>query len=108
MALVAPRFLEALDVAPALGRNFTRDEFHFGGPDAVIISHHLWQRRFAADPAILTKKLHFGRYSYSIIGVMPRRRSPFPAATSTSGRQARPMRPSPSAATPPGSPSSDA
>ncbi|MGB9028932.1 MAG: ABC transporter permease [Acidobacteriaceae bacterium] len=71
MALVAPRFLEALDVAPALGRNFTRDEFHFGGPNAVIISHHLWQRRFAGDPAILAKKLHFGDSSYSIIGVMP-------------------------------------
>ncbi len=71
MALVAPRFLDVLEVAPALGRNFNRDEFHFGGPHAVIISYQLWQRRFAGDPAILTKKLRFGEYSYSIIGVMP-------------------------------------
>jgi len=56
MALVAPRFLDVLEVPPVLGRNFTRDEFHFGGPAAVIISNHLWQRRFAGDPAILTKK----------------------------------------------------
>jgi putative ABC transport system permease protein len=71
MALIAPRFLDVLEVPPALGRNFTRDEFHFGGPTAVIISYHLWQRRFAGDPAILTKKLRFGIYSYSIVGVMP-------------------------------------
>ena len=71
MALVAPRFLEVLDVAPVLGRNFTREESTSADPNAVLISHHLWQRRFPADPAILTKKLHFGRYSYSIVGVMP-------------------------------------
>ncbi len=71
MALIAPRFLDVLEVPPALGRNFTRDEFHFGGPAAVIISNRLWQHRFAGDPAVLTKKLRFGTYSYSIVGVMP-------------------------------------
>ena len=38
-ALVAPRFLEVLGVSPALGRGFTPREEHWGGPNAVLISH---------------------------------------------------------------------
>jgi predicted permease len=70
-ALVAPRFLQVLEVSPALGRNFTAQEEHWGGPDAVIISHAFWQRRFHADPSVLGKKLHIGQYYYPIVGVMP-------------------------------------
>jgi len=44
---VAPRFLQVLGVAPALGRDFTPQEEHSGGPDAAIVSHRLWLRRFA-------------------------------------------------------------
>ena len=36
-ALVAPRFLEVMGVKPALGRAFTWQEEHWGGPDAVLI-----------------------------------------------------------------------
>src|SRR5262249_42058725 len=31
-AFAAPRFLEVWGVAPALGRDFTNEEMHFGGP----------------------------------------------------------------------------
>ncbi|HTS68704.1 MAG TPA: permease prefix domain 1-containing protein, partial [Terriglobia bacterium] len=37
-ALVAPRFLQVMGVSPALGRDFSPPEEHFGGPDAVLIS----------------------------------------------------------------------
>jgi predicted permease len=70
-ALVAPRFLDVLGVAPALGRNFTSEEGHWGGPQAVIISHAFWQRRFQADPDVLNRKLRVGSFSLSIVGVMP-------------------------------------
>jgi putative ABC transport system permease protein len=70
-ALVAPRFLEVLGSAPALGREFTPQEEHWGGPDAVLISYGFWQRRFHGDPGALGKKLHVGSFSYAIIGVMP-------------------------------------
>ncbi len=69
--LVAPRFLSVLGVSPVLGRDFTREEEHFGGPNAVLISYALWQRRFHGDPHVLNKQLHFGTYSYPIIGVLP-------------------------------------
>lgn len=71
LALVAPRFLQVLGIAPMLGRDFTRQEEHFGGPQAVLISHAFWQHRFNGDPAVLGKRLHGGSFSYAIVGVMP-------------------------------------
>ncbi len=70
-ALVAPRFLETLGVAPELGRDFQPEEERFGGPNAALISDRFWRRRFNADPAVLQKRLRLGQYSYAIIGVMP-------------------------------------
>jgi putative ABC transport system permease protein len=70
-ALVAPRFLGVLGVAPALGRNFVPEEEHWGGPDAVLISHAFWQRRFHGDPGAINRKLRVGSFSLTIVGVMP-------------------------------------
>lgn len=70
-ALVAPRFLQVWGVAPALGRDFNPEEEHFGGPRVVLISDGFWRKRFNADPGAVGKQLHFGKFSYSIIGVMP-------------------------------------
>jgi hypothetical protein len=70
-AFVTPRFLEVLGVSPVLGRDFSPEEEHFGGPDTVIISERFWRRRFAADRNVLGKKLRINGYSDSIIGIMP-------------------------------------
>ena len=69
-AFVAPRFLQVWGVAPALGRNFTPQEEHFGGPSAVLISDRLWRRRFGANPNAIGKALRIGRGSVPIVGVM--------------------------------------
>jgi putative ABC transport system permease protein len=71
-ALVAPRFLQVLGVAPMLGRNFIADEERFGGPNATLISYGYWQQKFHGDPDVLNKKLHIGSWFYSVVGVMPR------------------------------------
>jgi putative ABC transport system permease protein len=70
-ALVAPRFLQVMEVSPALGRPFTSAEEHWGGPDAVLISNAFWQRRFNGESSALGKKLQIGTFSYSIVGIMP-------------------------------------
>ncbi|HEV2396922.1 MAG TPA: ABC transporter permease [Candidatus Sulfotelmatobacter sp.] len=70
-AMVAPRFLKVMRVAPILGRDFAPDEEHFGGPEAALISYAFWQRRFHGDPNALNRKLRIESSSYSIIGVMP-------------------------------------
>ena len=55
--LVAPRFLEVMGVSPALGREFTPQEEHWGGPNAALISYRYWQRRFHGDPGAVGQKL---------------------------------------------------
>lgn len=71
-ALVAPRFLQVWGVAPALGRDFSPQEEHYGGPGTAIISYRLWQERFHGDPSAIGRKLRFGGdWSYTIVGVMP-------------------------------------
>jgi putative ABC transport system permease protein len=70
-ALVAPRFLQVMGVAPVLGREFTPQEEHWGGPDSILISYGFWQRRFHGDSDAIGKRLHTGSFSYTIIGVMP-------------------------------------
>ena len=70
-ALVAPRFLGVLGVSPALGRDFTSEEEHFGGPTSVLISYRFWQRRFGGDPDAIGKKLRIGQSSYPIVGILP-------------------------------------
>ena len=70
-AIVAPRFLDVWGVAPELGRGFSPAEEHYGGPNAVLITHRLWMRRFHGDPSVIGKQLHFGRVGYTIVGVMP-------------------------------------
>src|SRR2546423_1796366 len=70
-AFVTPRFLQVWGIAPALGRDFSPEEGHFGGPDALLISDRFWRRRFGADPSAVGKKLHFGARSVPIVGIMP-------------------------------------
>ena len=104
-ALVAPRFLEVWGIAPELGRDFTPAEEHFGGPNAVLISHRLWQRRFHADANVIGRQLHFSGHAYSIVGVLPASFL-FLTAKPTSSPSALPTPPSPRTVPPPGSPSS--
>ena len=70
-AWVAPRFLQVWGISPALGRDFNSEEETFGGPLAMVISDRLWRQRFNADPSAVGKKLRFGKYAYTIVGVMP-------------------------------------
>ena len=70
-AWVAPRFLETLGIAPLLGRDFTPEEQHFGGPDAVLISDALWRRRFGGDPHAIGKSLRLTPTPFRIVGVLP-------------------------------------
>ena len=70
-AFVAPRFLQVWGVSPRLGRGFTPEEEHFGGPNAVLMSDRFWRRRFGADPGAVGKKLRTFGLSVSVVGVMP-------------------------------------
>jgi putative ABC transport system permease protein len=70
-AMVAPRFLQVMGIAPALGRGFSTQEERFGGPNAILISDRLWRRRYSGDPGALGKIVRLGMLSYPIVGVLP-------------------------------------
>ena len=55
-AFVAPRFLEVWGILPALGRDFTPEETHVGGPDAILISDRFWRHQLNADPNVDRQK----------------------------------------------------
>ena len=56
---------------PRLGRWYTEQEDQFGGPLVVVLSHDFWQKQFAADPAVIGRKIDLNGGSHEIIGVMP-------------------------------------
>jgi putative ABC transport system permease protein len=63
-----------LGVKPSLGRTFLPEEDQWQGNRAALISHELWESRFASHPNVLGRTLtidSYGRRDYTIVGVMP-------------------------------------
>jgi putative ABC transport system permease protein len=72
-ASLSAEVLPALGVSPALGRNFTAAE---DLPDSLagrvaLLSHALWQRRYAADPSIVGRSIQVGLRQFTVVGVLP-------------------------------------
>ena len=68
---VSQNFFPFLGVQPQLGRQFSAAECKWNGPKAVMLSHGLWERRFASDPDIVGKPLTLNGEAYTVVGVMP-------------------------------------
>jgi putative ABC transport system permease protein len=79
-AWVSKGFFDALQVKPMLGRLFVAEEQQLGAPNAVVISHGLWVRRFGSSPSAIGATLTAGRTPMTVIGVLPEGRE-FPAGT---------------------------
>ena len=69
--LVSTGFFATLGVAPLMGREFAAEEGELSGPNVVILSHGLWERRFGSDPDILGRSVTFGGVPSTVVGVMP-------------------------------------
>ncbi len=70
-AFVTANLFSMLGVAPVLGRDFRAEDDQPGAAPVVLISHALWQGRFAADPAVVGKSIRANAQAATIIGVMP-------------------------------------
>jgi predicted permease len=64
-------YFSVLGVSAQLGRTFADGEDQDGRDREVILSHDLWERRFAADSSIVGKTIHLNGAPYQVIGVMP-------------------------------------
>ena len=69
--LASSGFFPTLGVQPALGRWFLPEEDAPGNNRVAVLSHALWQSRFASDPNVLGRKLTLDGADYEIVGVMP-------------------------------------
>jgi putative ABC transport system permease protein len=64
--IVTAEFFSVLGVPPSLGRGFRPEEEK--GRFAVL-SHELWQSKYAADPEILGKSITLEGHPYTVVGV---------------------------------------
>jgi predicted permease len=71
--IVSEDYFRVLGVRPALGRDFSPDEFQRPGSGPVaILSHPFWQSRFAADPSVIGGTFRMNGVVYTVIGIAPR------------------------------------
>jgi len=70
-AVVSAGLFSVLGVKPALGRAFLPEEDQLGAARVAIISHGLWQRRWAGDPNLLGQTVALNGQSYTVVGIMP-------------------------------------
>ena len=68
---VSPRYFDIFGVQPARGRMFHADEDQPGRDDVVLLSHALWQSRFAGDPGILEQTLILNGAPHRVVGILP-------------------------------------
>lgn len=61
-------FFDVLQLPMAIGRGFASDEEN---GQVIVLSHTLWQRRFASDPAIAGKVVSVSGHPYTVVGVTP-------------------------------------
>jgi putative ABC transport system permease protein len=67
---VSGNFFEVLGVRAELGRTLVPTDDLEGNPQPVVVmSHGFWQRRFAADPAVIGKTVIFNDMPFTIVGV---------------------------------------
>ncbi|HJU44643.1 MAG TPA: ABC transporter permease [Vicinamibacterales bacterium] len=68
---VSAGYFRVLGVAPAMGREFTRDEDRVGGAAVTVLSDRLWRSAFNADPAVLGRTVLLKGEPHEVIGIMP-------------------------------------
>ena len=70
IARISPALFAVLRVQPVLGRAFEPGD-GTEGRSVAILSHRLWTRRFASDPAVVGRVVQLDRQPFEVVGVMP-------------------------------------
>jgi putative ABC transport system permease protein len=66
---VSGNYFTVLGIRAAPGRVFMPEEDRPGGHPVAVVSHGLWQRRFAADPALVGKIVDLNGDSFTVVGL---------------------------------------
>jgi putative ABC transport system permease protein len=67
---VTEDFFAVTATLPQLGRTFA--DGASDDPNVVVLSHHVWERRFGRDPGVLGATLSTVEGTFTVVGVMPR------------------------------------
>jgi putative ABC transport system permease protein len=70
-AAISSDYLTTLRIKPILGRAFLPEDDKAGAAPVALLSHSLWQSRFAGDQNILGRSLTMGKANYTVVGVLP-------------------------------------
>lgn len=68
---IAAGLFSILGIPLELGREFLPSEDRAGAAPVAIISHNIWQTRFAGSPAAIGASLSYDGKSYTIVGIAP-------------------------------------
>jgi putative ABC transport system permease protein len=72
VAETAASWFGTLRIVPAIGQVFTASHDVQGAPLVAVISHRLWQRRFAGDAGVVGRTVQIDGETTTILGVLPR------------------------------------
>jgi putative ABC transport system permease protein len=68
---ISAEFFPLLRVAPMLGRVINEDDDRPNAPVVAVISHRLWQTRFAGDRDVVGRFIQLDDTPTQVVGVMP-------------------------------------
>jgi predicted permease len=66
---VSANFLFVNGLTPALGRSFSAEEEHVGGPPVALLHFGFWKAHFAADAAVVGKTVVLNGHALTVIGI---------------------------------------
>jgi predicted permease len=66
-----PSLFRVLDVKPLIGRLIADENARPDGERVVVLSHRLWQTRFAGERSVIGKTIDMNGRPATIVGVMP-------------------------------------
>jgi len=68
--IVTGDYFEVLGVEAAVGRTLRPDDDRtLGAHPVAILSHELWEQRYAADPGVVGREVTLNGHPFTIVGV---------------------------------------
>jgi predicted permease len=71
MGVVSPGLFALLKTPPVLGRGFAAADGEAGAPAVLMLSHQVWQQRYASAADVIGRTVRLNGQPATIIGVMP-------------------------------------
>ncbi|HKR59613.1 MAG TPA: ABC transporter permease, partial [Pyrinomonadaceae bacterium] len=71
LAMTSANFFSVFGVQPVQGRFFIPADEQAGHAPVAVLSHELWQKRFAGDASLIGKSITLDGNGYTVIGIAP-------------------------------------